>query len=62
MNHLGDNFYVMPRYANTTMTQKELKETLLDTGGEILTCGRMWDIVSKNLGAGIYKVSLKEDY
>ena len=62
MNHLGNNFYIMPKYANTTMTRKELRETLLDTDGKILTCGRMWDIVSKNLCAGIYKVSLKGDY
>lgn len=59
-NYLTDNFYAMPLYANTTMTSKELKETLLYTEGNIMACGELWDIKSKSLGAGVYKIWLKK--
>lgn len=61
MNHLGDNFYTVPAIANTSMTTKHLKETLLATDGKILACGYLWDIVSKRIGPGVYRVSLKRD-
>lgn len=60
MNHLSTNFYTMPRYANTTMTRKQLKETLLATDGWIIACGYLYDIQSKHIGAGVYKVFLKK--
>lgn len=59
MNHLPMNFYTIPK-TNTTMTRKHLKETLLSTNGWIMSCGYAWDIKSKYLGAGVYKVFLKE--
>lgn len=43
---------------NTTMERAELREVLLQTGGNMLACGRLYDIVSKPLGAGVYRVSL----
>lgn len=60
MNHLSDMFYTMPGACNTTMTRKQLKETLLATDGWVLACGHCWDIKSKHLGAGVYKVFLKK--
>lgn len=59
MNYLADNFYSSPDFARMTMTRKHLKETLLDTTGEILSCGRLRTIKSKHLGAGVYEVSLE---
>lgn len=59
-NHLTNNFYSMPNYAIMSMTKKELKETLLVTDGWIMSCGYCYDIKSKHLGAGIYKVFLKK--
>lgn len=61
-NYLGDNFYTMPKYARTTMTRKQLKETLLSTEGWIIALGRIWDIQSKHLGAGVYSVHLELRY
>lgn len=60
MNHLSDNFYTIPHLARTTMTTRELRETLSHTDGAILANGSMWDIVSKHLGAGVYRVTLKK--
>ncbi len=60
MNHLRDNFYTIPGRAETTMTRKELKETLLATDGNIIACGNLYDIEHKHLGAGVYKVFLKK--
>lgn len=59
-NHLGGEFYSMPRYANTTMTTKQVKETLLATDGWIMARGQGWTIVSKRIGPGVYEVFLKE--
>jgi hypothetical protein len=60
VNYLPDNFYLMPRFAHTTLTREELKQTLLYTEGWITACGCIWDIVSKPVGAGVYYVELKE--
>jgi hypothetical protein len=40
------------------MTEADLKTVLMETGGNMLACGRLYDIVGKPLGAGVYKVSL----
>ena len=58
MNHLSDNFYKMPEHYSSTLTRKQLQETLLATDGRVMACGRLWDIKSKHLGAGIYLISL----
>jgi len=42
----------------TTMTEADLKTILMETGGNMLACGSLYDIVGKPLGAGVYKVSL----
>lgn len=60
MKTLSDIFYTTPRYANTTMDKKDLKELLLHSDGWIMACGHMWDIGSKHIGAGVYRVTLKE--
>jgi hypothetical protein len=57
---LPDHFWTIPATAQTTMPRKQLQSVLLASDGAIIACGRLWDIVSKNLGAGVYRVSLKE--
>ena len=59
MKQLPYNFYTMPKYANMTMSRADLKELLLETGGKALSCGRLRNIVSKHIGAGVYEVRLK---
>ena len=59
MKTLPRHFYTMPNMAHTTMDRKDLKELLLSTGGSVIACGRLYDIKTKNLGAGVYKVCLK---
>jgi hypothetical protein len=59
-NHLPTSFYQIPHCASTTMTRKDLKETLLATDGWVLSCGEIFDIKSKHLGAGVYRISLEE--
>ncbi len=44
----------------TTMPHSKLKETLLATNGYVFVNGRLCDIKSKSLGAGVYKVWTKE--
>lgn len=53
-------FYTMPRTASATMTTRNLRSILLETEGSIIAKGVMWDICNKHLGAGVYRVTLKE--
>lgn len=58
-NHLPDKIYAYPYTASTTMTTKQLRETLLETEGWVIANGRVREIKSKSLGAGVYKVYLE---
>ena len=42
------------------MTKKDLKGFLLRNDGWLLAKGETWDIKSKYLGAGVYKVYLQK--
>lgn len=59
MKTLPGQFYTMPRFANMVMEKEDLKELLLATGGSIIASGILHEIVSKHIGAGVYKVTLK---
>jgi hypothetical protein len=52
------NFLAAIPNGSTTMTRADLKTILLETGGNMLACGRLYDIVAKDIGAGVYKVTL----
>ena len=47
----------MPGLAHTTMKAKDYRALLLKSGAQIMAGGRLWDIVGKSLGAGVYKVT-----
>lgn len=56
-NHLPPFCYDMIG-GTTTMERKELKETLLATGGTAFAQGRLCNVKSKHLGCGVYQVWL----
>jgi hypothetical protein len=56
-NHLPMFCYSAPGYTST-LTRKQLKETLLATDGRVFCQGMMCDIKSKHIGAGVYRVWL----
>jgi hypothetical protein len=56
---LPDHFWSIPKVANTTMTTKQLRAALLKHDGWITACGDMWDIKSKRIGPGVYRVWLE---
>ena len=56
---LPENFYTMPTQARAMLDSKELRDVLRQTGGSIIACGRLYNIVTKNMGAGMYKVTLE---
>ena len=58
-NYLPTNLYVFPN-AHTTLTRKQLKETLLATDGKVMAAGRLRTIKSKHLGVGVYDVWLEQ--
>ena len=58
--HRQMNFLAsIPMYGNTTMHKKDVQEMLLETGGNMLACGRLYNFVVKDIGADIYRVSLE---
>jgi hypothetical protein len=59
MKVLTNNFYVYGETAEAVIDRKSLKELLLNTGGTALIKGRLYDIVPKHLGAGVYKIKVK---
>jgi len=57
-NHLANHLASMPTVAHGVLTRKALRVLLLDTGGELMAGGCLYNIVSKHLGAGVYDVRL----
>ncbi len=49
----------MPGLGHLTMRRKQLQAFLEATGGDILARGRRYDVTTKHLGAGVYRVSTK---
>lgn len=56
--HRQLNFLAAYPIGSTTMEHDDLKAVLMETGGNMLACGRLYDIVGKPIGAGVYKVTL----
>lgn len=56
------NFLAAVPAGSTTMTHDDLRTILMETGGNMLACGTLYDIVGKNIGAGVYKVTLTPTY
>lgn len=61
-DYLPMTFFTVPGSSatTTTMTQTQLRDILLYNNGRISACGLLWDIESKHLGAGVYRVWLKK--
>ncbi len=56
MSKIDDKFLALWRGSTVMATRRELRELLMDTGGNIMRNGHLEDIKSKHLGAGAYKV------
>ena len=41
-----------------TVTRKQLREILLETGGSVFRWGLLCNIKSEHLGAGVYRIRL----
>jgi hypothetical protein len=58
-SHRQLNFLASMPMGHTTMLRKDVQEILLETGGNMLACGRLYNIKAKDIGAGVYRVSLE---
>lgn len=54
------NFLAGLPTGNTTLSRKDLHSLLLESGGNLMARGYLYDIKNKHLGAGVYKVYLQE--
>ncbi len=64
MSKIDDKFLALWSGSTVMATRRELRDLLMDTGGNIMRNGRLEEVKSKHLGAGAYKVwtqSPKED-
>lgn len=57
-NHLPDVFWMKPQTATVTLTTKQVQDTMIATDGVVIANGRLWDIKTKRLAPGVYRVSL----
>lgn len=60
MKELPLGFYHHPELAEMVMNRKDLHELLMHTSGRMLAEGTLWEIVSKHIGAGVYRVTVKQ--
>ncbi len=56
--HRQLNFLASCPSGHTTMDKNDLHTILMETGGNMLACGRLYDFDCRHIGAGVYKVSL----
>lgn len=56
--HRQLNFLAGCPIGTTTMDRADAKALLLETGGNMLACGRLYDFVVKDIGADVCKISL----
>lgn len=56
---LPGTFWTAPTTAVASVTTKQMRAIMLYSDGWILARGRMWDFESKNLGAGVHRLTLK---
>ena len=49
----------MPKYGNSVVDKKQLKNILTETGGQMMACGELYEIKAKHLGVGTYRISLR---
>lgn len=48
-----------PLYGNTVVDRSTAREILSKTDAQIMANGTLWDVVTKHVGAGMYRVSLR---
>jgi hypothetical protein len=53
------NFLASLPSGNATLGRADLRSLLSETGGMIMARGYLYDILSKHLGAGVYRVTLE---
>lgn len=56
--HRIANFLCSMPSGHTTAPREVVKDLLLETGGQLLAQGSLYDVKAKPIGAGVYRVSL----
>lgn len=49
----------MPQGNATASSRAAVREIMLTTGGRMLACGYQYDVKSKSLGGGVYRITLE---
>ena len=55
------NFMHSGPYANTTLEESDLRSMLLETTGTAIVGGLLYEIVSRPIGVGVYKLTLHRE-
>lgn len=53
------NFLAGMPAGNSTVSRKDCRDILIETGGNMLARGRLYNIVAKNIGAGVIRLHLE---
>jgi len=54
-----DILWLNPGLGHMTMRRAKMRAFLEATGGQIMAQGRLWNVTTKHLGGGIYRVSTR---
>lgn len=49
----------MPSMVCTANSREVVRQIMLQTGGRMLACGYDHDVISRSLGGGVYRVTLR---
>lgn len=50
----------MPTGNATASSRAVVRDIMLQTGGNMMACGHYYDVKSRSLGGGVYRMTLKE--
>ena len=53
------NFLASMPSGSDVVSKESLHDLLMGTGGTMMARGRLYNIIGKNIGAGVYRVHLK---
>lgn len=57
-NRILGNLAAMPGGIATAQSRAIVREIMLQTGGAMMACGSLYDIKSRSLGGGVYRITL----
>ena len=59
-NRLPNEFYTNPKTAKTCLMADEVERMMKNSGGTIISCGKIWNIIVLDRGCNVCSITLEE--